>query len=1093
MTINRGLFLILALCGSLAAADAQNVQARWIGEPGTFNGVYDEQDPVHFDRHQDAFAHRPSPGEVFGVLYKGPSESILRVFVPDKLDEYGSVMVGELKGAVVRATDGEIHYVILSGPEGPQQGEYELSLFDLSDWGDVEVSNQPNSPSFRMAAVHMARRRFGEDSTEHLATLERFADALIDEHRVAEAGEQLEHSLRIEERLFGKGSEETIETVRSLANLYREGEMYAEAIPFYRTIVERNRGGSSGPFAEQARDAYELGFVLYRGGDHAAAAEALEESAAIHASAPGRDLHLFELTLRELGAVHRKMGNLHEALLWYERAEEFVRTSVFENTETHANALNVLGVINAEIGHDARAISYYRQAIEMRTAIGLRNSLSQATTHFNLAVALDRDSAFGDAVVHFRRSMEIYEYIGQVDTVAYADVMRNLANTLNTLRELDEAVELSRRAIDIYETSLPTGHNLLGVAFNDLGLIYRAVGDYDDAEKWLRRSLENRGALRSDRPIAYATVLENLAGVLQWQGIDEEAEQMFRTSLEMHRKELGPDHHSVGRAANNLGFFLLLHDRHWEAEALFRENLDIAARNGTGNSFGSSSVRINLGDVLYWSGRYLEAAEVFQEARDIRAETIGRSDPRYANAVDRLADSYRRLERHYLAQPLYEEALAVRAQTQGTDHFEYAATAAMAALTEFALGNTARAERLVAAAIDIRARQYAPRHYLTAVGRANYGAMLTVSGDYELASDMLREAGNALPAKDRFAFFDYVYTLTNLAEFYRRTDRLELAHELVESLAEISLQTLGSSSRLTATAQHHFGQSLMEQGRLADAADAFRESIYTVQRAGQSILPHLSAQDAATLRNEFDRFFWSFAGVVEGLDNSAPWVAEHFYDLLLIRSGVLPAISSKVRNAIEAESDADLSREYERWRAWVSQLEPPEPVFPAFISVERRDYDRALADAQQQRLVIEGMTEKVLDIDLPRQVFWNTIQQSLEPGEIAVEVIANPGDSGPAYAAAVVASRGLPKAVFIERAALDPIITEARDGRGIPQEAQTQAALLLWGPILDSVTDVIERIYVRLDGLYLHATGPAFAELTSAEIVPVATTRDLID
>lgn len=242
----------------------------------------------------------------------------------------------------------------------------------------------------------------------------------------------------------------------------------------------------------------------------------------------------------------------------------------------------------------------------------------------------------------FRRSREIYEFLGQADTVSYANVLRNLANTLGMLREIDEAIELSRRAIDIYTASLAPDHNLLGVAFNDLGIIYRSDGQYDEAEQWLRRSLEIRGRQLPANPVVYATILENLAGVLQWQDRDDEAEGMFRESLTIHRDQLSPDHLSVGRAANNLGFFLLLQDRH-------------------------------------------------SEARQILGDTVGESDARYANAVDRLGE-------HELAQPLYDEALAVRAWSQGTDHFEYAATAAMAALTEFALGNTEEAQRLAGSA-----------------------------------------------------------------------------------------------------------------------------------------------------------------------------------------------------------------------------------------------------------------------------------------------------------------------------------------------------------------------------------------------------------
>ena len=81
---------------------------------------------------------------MFGILYQGPNDSIVRVWVPDQIDVYASEMVGPHQGAIIRATDLEIYFLILSGPKGPGEGEYEFSLFDRSDLGDTKVSNHPD-------------------------------------------------------------------------------------------------------------------------------------------------------------------------------------------------------------------------------------------------------------------------------------------------------------------------------------------------------------------------------------------------------------------------------------------------------------------------------------------------------------------------------------------------------------------------------------------------------------------------------------------------------------------------------------------------------------------------------------------------------------------------------------------------------------------------------------------------------------------------------------------------------------------------------------------------------------------------------------
>ena len=152
-----------------------------------------------------------------------------------------------------------------------------------------------------------------------------------------------------------------------------------------------------------------------------------------------------------------------------------------------------------------------------------------------------------------------------------------------------------------------------------------------------------------------------------------------------------------------------------------------------------------------------------------------------------------------------------------------------------------------------------------------------------------------------------------------------------------------------------------------------------------------------------------------------------------------------------------------------------------------------LADAENQRLMLEGMTSRPLSIELPEQIFWNLIQDQLKPGEIAVELMENPDESGPAYAAVVLSSVDVPKAVLLESAELQELAATAVEERALQPETRTRAARLLWGPILETTEETVLRIYVNPEGLYEEAIGPDYAEWTGAEIVPLASTRELMD
>src|SRR5262249_44007657 len=61
---------------------------------------------------------------------------------------------------------------------------------------------------------------------------------------------------------------------------------------------------------------------------------------------------------------------------------------------------------------------------------------------------------------------------------------------LAELRHREEAEELLRRAAELRLEMLGPAHPQLGLAYYDLADHYRQRGDYDEAENWLRRTLD---------------------------------------------------------------------------------------------------------------------------------------------------------------------------------------------------------------------------------------------------------------------------------------------------------------------------------------------------------------------------------------------------------------------------------------------------------------------------------------------------------------------------------------------------------------------------------------------------------------------------
>jgi len=108
----------------------------------------------------------------------------------------------------------------------------------------------------------------------------------------------------------------------------------------------------------------------------------------------------------------------------------------------------------------------------------------------------------------------------------------------------------------------------LNIPLNNLGMTYRALNRFEDAEKVLTRVIEaHREYGASARP-DLAVAIFNLARVHAAQSDVEQAEPLFREALEIYSGALGDEHPNVVTMRQGFVEFLRAQDRGDEAEQL---------------------------------------------------------------------------------------------------------------------------------------------------------------------------------------------------------------------------------------------------------------------------------------------------------------------------------------------------------------------------------------------------------------------------------------------------------------------------------------------------------------------------------------------
>ena len=259
-----------------------------------------------------------------------------------------------------------------------------------------------------------------------------------------------------------------------------------------------------------------------------------------------------------------------------------------------------------------------------------------------------------------------------------------------------------------------------------IGTIYGKLGEYDEAERLLRRSLAARRNLFGGPDPEVASNLNALAGVLRAKGEYDEVETLLREALEMRRALFGDRHSATAESLNDLASLLGFRGDFENAEALYREAIAIFRLDNDREQLANTLN--NLANLLQGRGELAAAERLFREALAIRREVLGPEHTLVANSLHNLAALLQKTGENVSAEALYRESLAILRQKLGDHHpwvgFSLAALASL--LIE--VREHAEAERLVQEALTILRATLPEDHWQIHYADSMRGACLTGLG-----------------------------------------------------------------------------------------------------------------------------------------------------------------------------------------------------------------------------------------------------------------------------------------------------------------------------------------------------------------------------
>jgi tetratricopeptide (TPR) repeat protein len=226
--------------------------------------------------------------------------------------------------------------------------------------------------------------------------------------------------------------------------------------------------------------------------------------------------------------------------------EESLR-SAEQDLEFKAAALLAAGDLHQHLGHFELAIWYFEQSVEAAQNANLTAARADAT--FSLAWCLRHTDQFEQSITHLKVAGQLYQQLQNQPGVARCWSITGinqwqLHQDMDALASLEKAIGLLTKT----EAIRP-----LAEAHNHMGIIYRGLGQYDQALNHLhltRQLLEKNNDLKG-----LGKAYNSLGTATWWSGFPEQSLQFYHKANEINQK-LGQSY-IMGLTFNNLGYVYL--------------------------------------------------------------------------------------------------------------------------------------------------------------------------------------------------------------------------------------------------------------------------------------------------------------------------------------------------------------------------------------------------------------------------------------------------------------------------------------------------------------------------------------------------------
>ena len=430
------------------------------------------------------------------------------------------------------------------------------------------------------------------------------------------------------------------------------------------------------------------GSAYYQLEDYVKAGKFFREAADLAKSRLGETEYHFSLALFNLASCLKEEGRYAEAEPLYLQSLPVLATAFGQSSLQYTRCFYTLGSMYVDMGKYAEAESMCAAAVHFYKTILGETSPDYLGALGTMAVIYQGQAKYEQAEAIFLSLKNYHAAQPAPDQATLQTLENNMGELYRHMGDYARAEPALEKAVALAGSNPSAAFSL-----NNLALVQKALGKYNEAENSYRKALQIYIAQGKREHPDYTNPLNNLGELYRSMGRLQDAVYAFEEVISIRKKTLGTKHANYANALNNLALVEFAIGKYPEAEKHLEECLAIYKTTlGEKDKFYANCLN-NLASVYKANGNLKKAESTYQSSISIYKATYGETSDKYGIYLGGLAGTYRQMKRYPEAIALTLQSLAILRNKLGEYHYDHIETEYNLAETYREAGQPAEAEQ----------------------------------------------------------------------------------------------------------------------------------------------------------------------------------------------------------------------------------------------------------------------------------------------------------------------------------------------------------------------------------------------------------------